>query len=469
MFTGVQRPVLKFSEICTFSVLYKAYLAARRGKRSRAATANYEVHLLANIVNLVYILQTKIYRPGLFRVFYVYEPKKRLVQAPAFVDKVVQHALVDNLIYERITNSFILDNYASQKGKGLHFGLDRLRGFFTEYWNKYRTAEGWVLKADVRHFFASIDHDKLKEKLKRLDLEPIVFDLLCTYIDSTDGLPLGYQTSQLFALLFLDEFDHFVKERLHIRWYGRYMDDFFLIHPDKDYLQFCLKEIRAFMASLGLELNEKTQIFPIRNGIDFLGFHTYLTEEGKVIRKLRHSSIKRMRSKLRRWEQDYPAGLVTREKILQSWQAWDAHAAHGNTWSLVPAGAGPCAKHSKGGNLMATTTLGNKSTGSIIKLKENGTLVDFYVAKHDYESSLNGAGRTLVVRKDTYDDRVWDNGNVNAYASSDLDSWFNSTYKNMLDADIRSLIGTDQNPLHPRQRQQHGGHPGAGHLCPVPH
>lgn len=147
MFTGVQRPVLKFSEICTFSVLYKAYLAARRGKRSRAATANYEVHLLANIVNLVYILQTKIYRPGLFRVFYVYEPKKRLVQAPAFVDKVVQHALVDNLIYERITNSFILDNYASQKGKGLHFGLDRLRGFFTEYWNKYRTAEGWVLKA----------------------------------------------------------------------------------------------------------------------------------------------------------------------------------------------------------------------------------------------------------------------------------------------------------------------------------
>ena len=89
------------------------------------------------------------------------------------------------------------------------------------------------------------------------------------------------------------------------------------------------------------------------------------------------------------------------------------------------------------GKLLSTVT-----PGSIIKLKENGTLVDFYVAKHDYESSLNGAGRTLVVRKDTYDDRVWDSGNVNAYASSDLDSWFNSTYKNMLDADIRSLIGT---------------------------
>ena len=88
------------------------------------------------------------------------------------------------------------------------------------------------------------------------------------------------------------------------------------------------------------------------------------------------------------------------------------------------------------------TPLSDLNEGDIVKIKENGSPVEFYVAKHDYESSLNGAGRTLVVRKDCYDNRVWDNGNVNAYASSDLDSWFNSTYKNMLDADIRSLIGT---------------------------
>ena len=100
---------MRFSDICTFAVLYAAYLAARRGKRSRAATAHYEAHLLERIINLVYILRTKIYRPGRFRVFYVFEPKKRLVQAPAFVDKVVQHAIVDNLLYDRITHSFILD------------------------------------------------------------------------------------------------------------------------------------------------------------------------------------------------------------------------------------------------------------------------------------------------------------------------------------------------------------------------
>ena len=227
-----------------------------------------------------------------------------------------------------------MDNYASQIGKGLHFGLDRLSGFMTDYWNKHHTAEGWVLKCDVRKFFASIDHDILKAKLLALDFEPEIYAMLCNYIDSTDGLPLGYQTSQLFALLFLDRFDHYVKEGLRIRYYGRYMDDFFLIHPDKEYLQFCLREIHAFMASVNLELNEKTHIFPLRNGIDFLGFHIYLTDSGKVIRKLRHNSVKKMRAKLRYWAKAYPKGEVDRDAVLASWQAWDAHAAHGNTWRL---------------------------------------------------------------------------------------------------------------------------------------
>ena len=91
---------------------------------------------------------------------------------------------------------------------------------------------------------------------------------------------------------------------------------------------------------------------------------------------------------------------------------------------------------------MATTTLGNKSVGSIVKLKENGVLVDFYVAKHDYENGINGSGRTLVVRKDCYDTRQWHTSNVNAYATSAIDTWLNSTYKNLLDADIRGVIGT---------------------------
>ena len=135
-----------FQEICTFEVLYQAYLDARRGKRGKASAAQYEANALMLTERLANILNTKRYIPSKFETFYVYEPKKRLVQAPAFVDKVVQHAIVDNYLYETITRSFLLDNYASQIDKGMHFGLDRLKFFMVDYWRKNKTTDGWVLK-----------------------------------------------------------------------------------------------------------------------------------------------------------------------------------------------------------------------------------------------------------------------------------------------------------------------------------
>lgn len=324
-----------FDEICTFEVLYRAYLTARKGKRNKVSTAQYEANALLLTERLSHILRTEAYIPSKFETFFVYEPKKRLVQAPAFVDKVVQHGLVDNYLYEVITRSFIPANCASQIGKGVLYGLNRLKADMSDYWRKNGTTEGWVLKADVRHFFASIDHDILKAKLRKKVGDDKIFRLMCVYIDtSADGLPLGYQTSQLLALLYLDEFDHFVKERLRIRYYCRQMDDFYLIHPDKEYLQYCLKEIQAFLAGLRLELNEKTNIFPLRHGIDFLGFHTYITESGQIIRKLRHASVKRMKGKIKGWSKDYPAGKVKKKEILDSWTAWDTHAAYGHTYAL---------------------------------------------------------------------------------------------------------------------------------------
>ena len=330
--------VMTYQEMCTFEVLYAAYLTARKRKRSKYGTAQYEANALACTEKLSHILNTKTYIPSKFEVFYVYEPKKRLVQAPAFVDKVVLHAITDNIMYKAITDSFIRDSYASQIGKGMHDGLYRMKCFMLDYYRKNGTAEGWVLKADVRHFFASIDHDKLKEKLwkliERREVDPQIYDLLCTYIDTTDGLPLGYQTSQLLALMFLDEFDHFVKEQCGMRYYGRYMDDFFVILPDKRKLQELLVDIRKWMDDIDLELNEKTGIFPLRNGIDFLGFHSYLTENGSVVQKLRRDSIKRMKSRLRYWQKEYPQGNITKEKIKEGFVAWDAHASHGDTYSL---------------------------------------------------------------------------------------------------------------------------------------
>ena len=329
---------MTFEELCSFEVLYNGYLEARKRKRAKAATAQYEANALACTEKLSHILSTQKYRPSRFETFYVYEPKKRLVQAPAFVDKVVLHAVTDNIIYDAITGSFIRDNYASQKGKGTHDGLMRLKQFMVDYYRQYGTAEGWVLKCDVHHFFASIDHDKLKVKLKALldrrGVDPQIYELLCIYIDTTAGLPLGYQTSQLLALLFLDEFDHIVKEKYGVKKYGRYMDDFLAIHPSKEFLKNLLADFRVFMGSYGLELNEKTGIFPLRNGIDFLGFHSYLTETGGVVQKLRKDGIDRIKKNIKIWRVEYPAGNITKEKILEKFGSWDAHAAHGDTHAL---------------------------------------------------------------------------------------------------------------------------------------
>lgn len=329
---------MNFEEICSFETLYQAYLDARRGKRKKSGCAEYEANALACTEKLSRILLDSCYRPGHFHTFYVYEPKKRLVQAPAFVDKVVLHALVDNELYAALTHSFVRGNHASQIDRGTHDALMYLKQNLGRYYRRHGTADGWGVKGDVRHFFASIDHELLKEKLKlvcvkhRVDVR--IYDLLCLYIDKSEGLPLGYQTSQLLALLFLDGFDHYVLERLRPEGYGRYMDDFYLIFSTKKQAQDALAAIREYIASKKLELNQKTVIFPLRNGIDFVGFHSYLTETGAVIQKLRRDSVQRIRARVREWRAAYPKGEITKEKIVERFRAWDAWAAHGDTYSL---------------------------------------------------------------------------------------------------------------------------------------
>lgn len=343
---------MDFKEISSFEVLYKAYKRARRKKRSKPGTAHYEATALNSTQKLSHILQSGKYKPGPFEIFKVYEPKERVVQAPAFVDKVVQHALVDNYLYDLITKSLIRDNTATQIGRGTHDGLNRLEHHMRDYFRKRKGkdeierqadglphrpmdewdyASGWVLKADVSKFFHSINHDIVKEMLARKIDDKQILDLMLAYIDVSEGLPLGYQTSQLLALMYLDPFDHWIKERLRIKYYGRYMDDFYLIHEDKKYLSYCLDEITAYLENLGLSLNNKTGISPLRNGIDFLGFRLYLTDTGRVVKKLRHKSSKRMKARIKKWAKAQEKGEIDLNYVWQSYQAWNSHASHGDT------------------------------------------------------------------------------------------------------------------------------------------
>lgn len=135
--------------------------------------------------------------------------------------------------------------------------------------------------------------------------------------------------------MLLNDFDHMVKEKLHIKYYGRYADDFYLIHEDKAYLQYCLNEIRRYLNEYGLELNEKTQIFPLKNGIDFLGFHTYITDTGKVIQKIRKRSKDNARRKLKKMKKKLDAGTISMEKISEFYTSWREYASGGDTYHLI--------------------------------------------------------------------------------------------------------------------------------------
>ncbi len=320
-----------------FEHLYDAFRKTRRGKQWKDATARYEINLLEATALLSRQLQTKTYTTSPYTVFYVYEPKKREVKTNALKDKVVQESLCTNVLEPSIEPSFILDNYASQVGKGTHFGLNRLTEFMHKYYRKHGSAEGWVLKCDIRKYFYRIQHEPLKKMVRKYIKDKDVLWLLDLIINSTEnpGIPIGNQTSQIFALLYLNGMDHLIKDKLGVKLYGRYMDDFFIIHEDKDFLKKCLVEIERYVGGLGLELNEKTQIFPLKNGIDFLGFHTYLTDTGKVIRKVRRKSKTNVQRKLKKFKVLIEKGKITPERVELSYYSWRGHAEHGNCHHLV--------------------------------------------------------------------------------------------------------------------------------------
>lgn len=156
------------------------------------------------------------------------------------------------------------------------------------------------------------------------------------FIDSTDGLglPLGNQVAQVYALLMLSGMDHMITGELGIKLYGRYMDDFYLIHHDKEYLKWCQECIREMVGSLGLSLNGKTQIVPFKCGIGFLGFHHYVTAEGRYIRKLKGENKRKIKKRLRTNAKLVKRGRMTREKFMEKYSAWRNHAMHGNCIKL---------------------------------------------------------------------------------------------------------------------------------------
>ena len=274
----------------------------------------------------------------------IYDPKEREIQALSFADRVFQHLLCDNILMPYLEPRLIYDNAACREGKGTHFALNRLGKFMREHYKKYG-AEGYILKFDIRKYFNSIDHVVLKNKLKGFpdeEVKQLLYHIIDSYAKEPEteepsqrGLPLGNQTSQWFALWYLNGLDRLIKEKFGIKYYSRYMDDGILIHENKTYLKQCLEEMTAYVEKeLKLSFNEKTQIFPISQGADYLGFRFYLTDTGKVIRRLRTSNKKRWKRRLKLYQKQYRQGTKNFEEITRSMKSYQGHLKYGNTYRL---------------------------------------------------------------------------------------------------------------------------------------
>lgn len=324
---------MNYEDVIKFENLLKAGHKVCNGVRWKDSVVGYEHNIMRNTEELCEELENGTYKLQPYQIFEIFEPKYRVIVATRIRDRQVQRSLCDNGFYDEMTKSFIYDNCACLKGKGIDFALNRMTAHMRRYYSEHGYG-GYVLKCDIHHYFQSIRHDVAKRAVAKRIKDERVLKLVYDIIDSFGdiGIGLGSQISQLIALAVLDELDHFIKEQLHIKHYIRYMDDFILIHNDKEYLKYCKEQIEIKLKEIGLSLNDKTKISKLNEGVIFLQWKFILTETGRIIRKMPKKKLSRQRRKLKRIYKKEMEGIYYEGCMWTSLDAWCVNAKRGDTY-----------------------------------------------------------------------------------------------------------------------------------------
>ncbi len=238
--------------------------------KNKRKVRNYKEYKCVYISRIFNILNERRYEVGEYHIFKIYEPKERIIVSQGLQDKVINHLISRQILYPSLIPCLINENVASLPNKGTKYGIYLSQKFHRKCKIKY--GEYYILKCDISKFFASIDHKILKQKLMRRIKEKEALDIVFKVIDSqNNGLGIGNMTSQILAIFYLNDMDHFIKEELKIKYYVRYQDDFLLFHESKEYLKYCFKEIEKFLEKEKLKLNRKSRIYKNSNQFLFLG------------------------------------------------------------------------------------------------------------------------------------------------------------------------------------------------------
>lgn len=326
-----------YEKIISYENLLKAHKRARQSKQHKKEVIEFELNLSQNLWSLHYDLKYHKYKISGYHRFMIYDPKEREIQAISYRDRVVQHSLCDNFLTPLLEKHLVNANCACRKNKGTDYAIKLLRSFMTRHYKKYGRG-GYFIKFDVSKYFPSIDHQVLKSKLWRLVKDCEVRNLLETVIDSfggEKGLPMGNQSSQNFALLYLDSVDRYIKEGLGVKFYVRYMDDMILLVDSKKKAMDIFEKIFIKIQEQKILVNPKSSISSVDCGLNFLGWHFFYSSSGKVVQKLKNQSKRRIFLKVSflRYQ------VKQKQKSVLDWQtsmtSYKGHLCRGNSWTVL--------------------------------------------------------------------------------------------------------------------------------------
>lgn len=337
-----------YVRLCKMDNVILAYEKARKEKSKKQSVIEFDKKTKENLEQLQKELIEMTYKPKPLKRFIVRDPKTRTIHASAFKDRIVHHLIVNALepIFEKL---FICDSFASRKNKGAHAAIVRFDKFKRKVSQNgllvrpvqgmqkdNNNVQGYVLKADIRHYFDNVDHNILINIIKKKISDGKLIWLIRKVLNNFNslvkgkGMPLGNYTSQFFANVYLNYLDYFVKHELKAKYYIRYVDDFVILHRNKNRLEYFKNKIIEFLKDIRLELHpEKSDIVPLQKGITFLGYRVFYYH--KLLRKRNQKHFLR---KFDKYFQLYNQDIITDEQLIAMMQGWFGYAQWANTYKL---------------------------------------------------------------------------------------------------------------------------------------
>lgn len=328
-----------FDIIFSFDNIWKSSKKCFKGVGWKASTQKFRNSAISNLAEIYAKLKNGKYKSKGFYCFVIMERGKlREIKSVHISERVVQRCLCDYALVPMFSRTLIYDNGASIKGKGIDFSKNRIIRHLKRYYRQHGNNDGYALIADFSSYFDSILHERLESDIRKLFTDERIIKLYLHFVHmfGQRGLGLGSQISQISAIQYANKLDYAVKYRFRIKGYARYNDDFYLINESKEYLNYCLCEIKKICVELGLKLNaKKTQIVKLKRGIPFLKMRVAVTENGMVLRIPKLVSFQRMSKKLKIFPSFLEIGKMTERQLLDSYIATRSHLLRCNAHKRI--------------------------------------------------------------------------------------------------------------------------------------